>query len=118
MADLSETDVRRVAQLCKLRLSEAEIDDARQRLAAVLTHMERLAALDLDDVEPMARASDEPARLRGDEPGAAISPDTLRAIAPQTFESPDAAGTTDDDGQPIEHTFIAVPKVLGDGGGA
>ena len=65
-------------------------------------------SLDLDGVEPMARASDEPARLRDDEPGEPLPGQTLADLAPQVEEFHDADGGV--------QRFIRVPKVLGEGG--
>ena len=64
----------------------------------------------------MTRAIDEPVVLREDEPGPTLTPDDLRAMAPRVFEAP--GERVDEDGQAIDEVFIAVPRVLGDGGGA
>lgn len=118
MQPLTHDHVRRIARLCKLRLSEDEAADAAVRLTAVLEHMERLGELDLKGVEPMARATDEPARLRADEPGPTLGVEAVRSLAPAVFEPTDPTGEVDADGQPRTLTFIAVPSVLDRGGGA
>lgn len=109
--DLTSDDVRKVARLSKLTLTDSEIDAERTRLSAVLGYVARLRSLDLEGVEPMPRASDEPARLREDTPSDHLPPETLAKIAP----SPDAiAETHDAEGRTQRH--IRVPKVLGEGG--
>jgi len=108
MPELTPDDVRKVARLSKLHLDDAEVDAERARLAAVEGDVERLRELDLDGVEPMARASEETARLREDEPGEPIAGETLADLAPEVFESHDAGGGVG--------RFIKVPKVLGEGG--
>ncbi|MEL6329043.1 MAG: Asp-tRNA(Asn)/Glu-tRNA(Gln) amidotransferase subunit GatC [Planctomycetota bacterium] len=116
MDPLSEQDVRRVARLSKLELSDEEVDDARTRLSAVIEHFECLDRLDLENVEPMPHAHDETARLAEDEPAAPLDPEVLERLAPKTFES----HAMDGDDAAVER-FIAVPKVLdpsAGGGGA
>lgn len=110
---LSADDVRKVARLAKIALSEAEVEDARARLSAVLGYMQRLQRLDLAGVEPMAHASDEAARLREDVPGPVLDAGALRAMAPAVYEAAGGGAEGDD-----EQVFIAVPKVIGEGGGA
>lgn len=103
MADepLTQSAVRKVARLAKLALTDAEVEEDRVRLEAVLRHAERLARLDLAEVEPMAHAGDFPAPLRQDDPGPTLPVERVLALAPQR-----------------EGPFIAVPKTLGEGGGA
>jgi len=113
MGTLSEQDVRRIARLCKLSLSDAEVADAQQRLASVIQHFECLERLDLEGVDPMPHAHDEPARLADDEPGTALPPETLVAIAPALFKIETIEG-----GQTTTQRYIVVPRVLGEGGGA
>ncbi len=111
MPDLTPDDVRKVARLSKLSVPDAEIDAERDRLSAVLGYVERLQSLDLDGVEPMPRASDEPARLREDAPGDHLPPETLAGLAPNQdsqAETHDAQGNA--------QRYIRVPKVLGEGG--
>tara|TARA_Y100001933_G_scaffold218696_1_gene227019 strand:- start:26 stop:415 length:390 start_codon:yes stop_codon:yes gene_type:complete len=119
---LSDDDVRKVARLSKLAVADADLDRERTRLEAVLGYVERLRELDLEGVEPMPRASEEPARLREDTPGEALKGDTLATLAPDVFEHhPDGFGTdagdeTDLPADPPTERFIRVPKVLGEGG--
>lgn len=83
---LSDDDVRKVATLSKLAVADAAIDAERTKLEAVLGYVERLRELDLDGVEPMTRASDEPARLRDDTPGEPLKGDALATLAPDLYE--------------------------------
>ena len=122
MTELTPDEVRKVARLSKLALDDAGVEDARVKLSAVLTHMEQLKTLDLAGVEPMPHVGEETNRLRDDEPGPTLPPKTVAALAPASFEAPDPngdpSGESGEDGQPATVTFIKVPKVLGDGGGA
>ncbi|MBV9760452.1 MAG: Asp-tRNA(Asn)/Glu-tRNA(Gln) amidotransferase subunit GatC [Acidobacteriaceae bacterium] len=68
---LTEDEVRYVAELANLRLSEEEVHRMSQDLGQILTHIDQLKALDTSNVEPMAQvlfAADETATLREDVP--------------------------------------------------
>lgn len=98
---LTDSAVRKVARLAKLELTDAEVEEDRVRLSAVLGHARRLERLDLTEVEPMAHAGDFPAPLRADEPGPTLNPEAALKLAPRR-----------------EGPFFSVPKTLGEGGGA
>lgn len=69
--NLSEKEVRYVADLANLRLAEEEVSRMRQDLGQILTHIEQLNQLDTQNVEPMAQvlySADETATLREDVP--------------------------------------------------
>lgn len=100
---LSAAEVCAVAELARLRLTDEQVESFRAPLGTVLGYMDRLRALDLNDVEPMSHPNDTVNRLDSDEPRPqhAISNAALMAMAPDKAEP-----------------FVQVPKVLGDGGGA
>jgi aspartyl-tRNA(Asn)/glutamyl-tRNA(Gln) amidotransferase subunit C len=67
--NLSEKEVRYVADLANLRLSDEEVHRMSQDLGQILGHIEQLNELDTKDVEPMAQVlfdADEIATLRED----------------------------------------------------
>jgi aspartyl-tRNA(Asn)/glutamyl-tRNA(Gln) amidotransferase subunit C len=69
--NLSEKEVRYVADLANLRLSDEEVLRMSQDLGQILTHIEQLNALDTSSVAPMAQVlfdADETATLREDIP--------------------------------------------------
>jgi aspartyl-tRNA(Asn)/glutamyl-tRNA(Gln) amidotransferase subunit C len=53
---LSEHDVRHVAMLARLALTDAEVDAMRDDLNSILGHIDEIQRLDLAGVEPMAHA--------------------------------------------------------------
>lgn len=66
---LSEDQVRAVAELANLRLSEGEVQRMSEDLGQILTHIEQLNELDTRNVKPMAQVlfdADEIATLRED----------------------------------------------------
>jgi aspartyl-tRNA(Asn)/glutamyl-tRNA(Gln) amidotransferase subunit C len=74
--NLTEEQVRYVADLANLRLSDGEVARMSHDLSHVLTHMEQLNALDTAGVEPMTQVlyqADETATLREDVPRKTLS---------------------------------------------
>ncbi|MBV9158102.1 MAG: Asp-tRNA(Asn)/Glu-tRNA(Gln) amidotransferase subunit GatC [Acidobacteriaceae bacterium] len=74
--NLTDKEVRYVADLANLRLSEDEVLRMSRDLGQILTHMEQLNELDTTNVEPMAQVlfdADETATLREDIPHAPLS---------------------------------------------
>ena len=53
---LSEHDVRHVAMLARLALTDAEVEEMRDDLNSILGHIDEIQRLDLAGVEPMAHA--------------------------------------------------------------
>ena len=66
---INEQDIRRVAELANLALSEEEIARMAKDLSGILTHVDTLNELDTSDVEPMSQVlfdADDTATLRED----------------------------------------------------
>lgn len=98
---LSADQVRKVARLSRLAVSDDRIEEYRAKLAAVLGYMERLRELDLSGVEPMTNVAGTVNRLDADEPGPMLDAASVMRMAPDSLPP-----------------FIKVPRVLGDGGAA
>ena len=74
--NLTEQEVRYVADLANLRLTDEEVQKMSHDLSHVLTHIEQLNELNTTDVEPMAQVlfdADETATLREDIPHIPLS---------------------------------------------
>lgn len=84
MPELSKEDVRKVASLARLKLSDAEIEHFAEQLGNVLTYVHVLDELDVSDVEPMAHAVDIRNVLRDDETRPGLSREDALANAPKT----------------------------------
>jgi len=83
---LTDEQVRAVADLANLELSDQELRRMSNDLAQILTHMDQLNELDTSAVEPMAQVlydADETATLREDVPRASLSNEEALANAPQ-----------------------------------
>jgi len=77
--------VRYVAALANLELSEPEIQRMAQDLDEILTHMDKLNELDTSAVEPMTQVlfpMQDAGTLRADEPGPVLAPGEAVANAP------------------------------------
>jgi aspartyl-tRNA(Asn)/glutamyl-tRNA(Gln) amidotransferase subunit C len=82
---ITESQVRDVAGLANLNLTDAEIARLAKDMDEILTHMDALNELDTSTVEPMAQVlyqSDETATLRVDEVIPPLGNETALANAP------------------------------------
>ena len=81
---LSAEQVRKVAALARLSLTDAQVDEYRVHLGAVLGYVDRLRELDVAGVEPLANPVEETNRLREDVPGPAMPREVMLALAQVT----------------------------------
>jgi aspartyl-tRNA(Asn)/glutamyl-tRNA(Gln) amidotransferase subunit C len=82
---ISESEVRNVADLANLDLTDSEIVRLAKDMDEILTHMDALNELDTNVVEPMAQVlyqSEETATLRADEIIPPIGNEAALANAP------------------------------------
>ena len=96
---LTQEQVRHVAKLARLNISEDEVKLFTEQLSNILEYVAQLQKLDTENIEPLAHALPVHNVLREDIVKPSLSNDEALANAPQR------------DGE-----FFAVPKVLGDGG--
>jgi aspartyl-tRNA(Asn)/glutamyl-tRNA(Gln) amidotransferase subunit C len=94
---LTSASVTHVAKLARLAVSPDRVETYRTQLAAVLGHIAKLDAVDIEGVEPMAHPFDAHNRLAPDEPAPSMPLQDLTMNAPAT-----------------EGRYLAVPKVLAD----
>lgn len=88
--------VRKIAALARLRVEDSEEDRMARELAAILTYVEQLQALDLEGIEPTSQVTEgAPPALRPDEARAS----EVRADA--LDEAPDRDGD-----------YFRVPQVV------
>lgn len=79
---LSREDVAKVAQLARIRLSDAELDLFTEQLGQVLEHAADLNALDLDGVIATAHPFGLTNVVRADEVEPSLDRDEVLAMAP------------------------------------
>jgi aspartyl-tRNA(Asn)/glutamyl-tRNA(Gln) amidotransferase subunit C len=82
---IDRAQVRHVARLARLALSEEEEERFAAQLGHVLEYVERLQAVDVAGVEPLSFAGDAAAGLplREDEPRPCLPRDKVLAQAPE-----------------------------------
>ena len=81
---LNLEQVRRVAQLARLEISEAEAEHTLGQLNRIFTLIEEMQAVDTRGVEPMAHAQDLSQRLRDDVVTETNRRDAYQVVAPET----------------------------------
>ena len=92
---VSPEQVRHIAKLARIAMSDAEIEALVPELNNILGWVEQLGEVDTDGVEPLTRVMDQKLRLRDDSETDGDKRDALLANAPDA-----------------EHGFFAVPKVI------
>ena len=92
---VTEKEVRHVAKLARLALSDAEIDKMVPELNNILGWVDQLGEVNTDGVAPLTAVIDIPTRLRDDVVNDGDMRDKVLLNAPDT-----------------QHGFFAVPKVI------
>jgi aspartyl-tRNA(Asn)/glutamyl-tRNA(Gln) amidotransferase subunit C len=96
---LTAQEVRRIASLARIAVTDEEVARLQHDLSAVLGYMDRLSKLDLTDVEPLTSIAEQDAPLGDDIPGPTLDNQTLINLAPQSYDR-----------------YVRIPKVLDDSG--
>jgi len=92
---VSNDQVRHIAKLARIAMSEAELERLGPELNAIIGWVEQLAEVSTDGVEPLTAVIDQKLRLREDAVTEGDRRDDVLANAPDA-----------------EHGFFAVPKVI------
>ena len=92
---ISEEEVRHVANLARLGLTDEEVERMGEQLGVILNYMEQIGELDLEEVPPTANAMDLTNVLRPDEPGAELPREAALSLAPE---------------EPVDGLFV-VPRI-------
>ena len=88
-------DVKRVARLARIAVTDEEARSALQQLGGIFTLIERMQAVDVSRIEPMSHAQEITLRLREDEVTEDNARERLLAVAPE-----------------VEAGLYLVPKVI------
>jgi aspartyl-tRNA(Asn)/glutamyl-tRNA(Gln) amidotransferase subunit C len=94
---IEKKDVEHVARLARLALTDAELEKMREQLNGILAYIEKLNALDTQNVEPTSHAVPMVNVMRDDEERPCLPRDEALANAP------DRAGD-----------FFRVPRIIED----
>jgi aspartyl-tRNA(Asn)/glutamyl-tRNA(Gln) amidotransferase subunit C len=95
MDRIGPEEVRQLATLARLQLSEEEVASMTGDLAAILDYVDALRELDTTDVEPMTHAVPFDCPLRADQVGPSLSLEEALANAPRR-----------------EGSFFEVPRIV------
>jgi aspartyl-tRNA(Asn)/glutamyl-tRNA(Gln) amidotransferase subunit C len=95
MSRITPDEVRELALLARLRLSDEEVARMTTDLDAILDYVDALRSLDTDSVEPMTHAVPFDCPLRPDETGPSLSVEAALANAPRR-----------------EASFFQVPRIV------
>ncbi len=98
---IDQAQVRKVAKLSRLELTEAEVEEFTGQLSAILDYVEKMNELDTDNIEPLAHCLPISNVFRQDCVKESLGTEKTLGNAPQR------------DGE-----FFKVPKILVDSSGA
>ena len=98
---IDEKQVRKVAKLSRLELTEAEVEEFTGQLSAILDYVEKINELDTENVQPLAHCLPISNVFREDIVKESLGTEKTLSNAPQR------------DGE-----FFKVPKILDDSSGA
>ena len=84
---LSHDEVRQIAELAKLELTEAEVELYTGQLSNILDYFERLQTLDTSHIEPTASVLPLSNVLRPDVAGTPLPPELVVANAPEAVDN-------------------------------
>ncbi len=96
---LSEEEVRHVAMLARLALTDDEAHDLAPQLSKILEYAEQVGEVAADDVQPTVHPYPLQNVFRADEPGEPLDRDVLLSQAPDVDE----------------HRFV-VPRIVAEEG--
>lgn len=96
---LSSNDIKKLAQLARLKLTAAERKIFQQDIAGILRYVEQLNEVDIDGVAPTSQVTGLINVLRDDEPKQGLTVQDLQAMTPITKDH-----------------YVQVPRVLENSG--
>jgi aspartyl-tRNA(Asn)/glutamyl-tRNA(Gln) amidotransferase subunit C len=83
---IEREQVLHVAKLARLGLTDEEVERMAGELSGILEHVDRIAELDLDDVEPTSHVVALKNVLRADVPHRSLAPEVALAQAPDPVD--------------------------------
>ena len=108
---ISREEVLRVAELAHLELSPEEIDTYRGQLDEILTYVDKLKELDVENIEPMAQVLFNAQEFNGQDDGSGVS-NVHSELREDVLERCDAAEAILAQAPEAAKPFFRVPKVI------
>jgi aspartyl-tRNA(Asn)/glutamyl-tRNA(Gln) amidotransferase subunit C len=101
---LNNTDVKRIAHLARIEISDAEAEATLQKLSGILDLIEQMQAVDTTGITPMSHSQDVTQRLREDIVTKTNQRDEFQKNAPNIGN-----GSAE---PAVENGLYLVPKVI------
>ncbi len=79
---LDNSDIKRIAHLARIEISDSEADKTLTKLSGILTLIEQMQAVDTTGITPMSHSQDVVQRLRDDVVTATNQREVFQANAP------------------------------------
>jgi aspartyl-tRNA(Asn)/glutamyl-tRNA(Gln) amidotransferase subunit C len=98
MSRIRPEEVREIAALARLRLTDAELERMTGELDAILGYIDTIKGIDTADTEPMTHAVPFDCPLREDAPGEPLPVEEALRNAPRS-----------------ENPYFLVPRIIGEG---
>ena len=92
---LTDADVKKVARLARIKMTDAELAQHKEKLSGIIEFVEQLSEVNTDNVEPLSSVVDIELRLREDKVTEGNIVKDILKNAPEELED-----------------FFAVPKVV------
>ncbi len=100
---LTFDEVRKVAKLARLEMSDADLKTMQTQLSAILDYVDQLGQLNTDGVEPLAHPLPVANVFREDVPGVCLTPDEALANAPVRLADFFGVPAVFDTDEPVSH---------------
>ena len=81
---LDKTEVEKIAHLARLHVNENEAEEVAGRISEILTLIDKMQAIDTDNVEPLSHPLDVVQRLRPDQVTESDQREHLQKLAPKS----------------------------------
>jgi aspartyl-tRNA(Asn)/glutamyl-tRNA(Gln) amidotransferase subunit C len=94
---LSAAEIKKISHLARIAIQDTTITSIAQNLNNILQMVDKIADVNVENIEPMAHPQNKPQRLRQDLVNESIDRELLQSIAEQNS---------------IESGFYLVPKVI------
>jgi len=101
---LNITDIKRIAHLARLEISEQEANQTLTKLTGILGLIEQMQAVDTAGITPMSHSQDVVQRLREDEVTSSNQREAFQANAPVLGNGSDQRA--------VDSGLYLVPKVI------
>lgn len=101
---LSAEDIKRIAHLARIEVSENDVQSSLQKLSGILGLIEEMQAVDTTNIVPMSHSQDVTQRLREDKVTKCSQRELFQANAP-------ALGNGSSE-PAVENGLYLVPKVI------